>query len=126
MTISLDEFRARTKDSAPAQRRVLELQAAVREAARAKALTGDANWDHYLEEIETRIKTYQDIAAQDHAKLCDPKVVNVDEIMALKIKIACFNMAIAVLEEVMVLPKAIIAGGADAAAKLQAIDTPIE
>ena len=119
MTISLDEYRARVRTSFFAEDRLQSLRADVREAVRAHALTGSEHWDHYLEAIEARIAGYREMATQEHALLCDPTLVNGDKIMAAKIKVACFNTAIGVLEEVMSLPKVLIAAGKDASAKIK-------
>ena len=125
MTVStIDEFRMRVGKTPAAQDRKREMQAQVHEGVRAQAITGHADWDHFLAGIQGRIKMHQEAAAVEHARLCDPAVVNQDEIMKSKVRVACFNMAIAVLEEVQLLPKRLIEAGQDAAAKLRAIEPP--
>ena len=119
--ISRDEFVSRIRRSEPAQERIRQLQAQVHEAVRASAVTGDKNWDHFLAAIEGRIKTYRDLIASEQIKLNNPLLVNGDEIMLLKVKLACLTSGMAALEEIIALPKIIIEQGAEAAGKLHGI-----
>lgn len=124
--ISRDEFVARIRNSEPAKERIRQLQAQVHEAVRASAVTGHADWDHFMAAIEGRIKTYKTLIAAEQIKLNNPSLVNADEIMLLKVKLACLNSGMGALEEIIELPKLIIKDGAEAADRLRSIVVPSE
>ena len=118
-TMSLDEFRARVRSSEPAQERIRQLQAQTHEAVRASAVTGHPDWDHFLAAVEGRIKSYQAMVAAEQVKLSNPALVNADEIMFIKVRLACLNEGCSALEDIIELPKRLIGQGADAADRLR-------
>ena len=111
MTTSLDEFRSRLRSSEPGQERIKQLQAQTHEAVRASAVTGHPDWDHFLAAIEGRIKSYQTMIANEQVRLSNPELVNGDEIMLIKVRLACLNEGRKVLEDVIGLPKKLIEQG---------------
>ena len=121
MTISIDEYRARVRKSEVGQERMRELRASVHEAVRATAVTGDANWDHFLAKIEGRIKTYRGALEAEQRVLCHPSTVNQDKIMEAKIKIVALESAVQALEEIIDLPRALIHAGLESQERLKAI-----
>jgi len=124
MTISFDDYRNRThtRDPAAGQQRIRELQASIHEAVRATAVTGHAEWDHFLELIEGRIAKYRDMIAVEQSALVAPGLVNSEQIMLLKVRLACLQTALCELEAVIALPKILIAGGSEAASMLATLD----
>lgn len=124
MSISLDEFRAKTRESEPGRERIQQLRTQIHEAVRATAVTGHADWDHYLEKVEGRIKAYEDMKAVEQAILCSPEMVNQDKIMATKLKIVTYESAKQALLEIIDLPRMMIEQGSDASEKLRSIDPP--
>lgn len=119
MTLSLDDFRARVRSSEPGQERIRQLMAQTHEAVRASAVTGHADWDHFLAAIEGRIKSYQAMVATEQIKLNNPALVNADEIMLIKVRLACLNEGRSALEDIIELPKKLIEQGATAVERLR-------
>jgi len=122
MTISFDEYRAKVRTSPYGQERVRSMQTAVHEAVRAQALTGNEHWDHFLEAVEARIKQYEAERDAQQRILVDPKAVNADILMGTKMIVVACNAAIATLEDIVMLPRAIIAAGEEASGKLKGMD----
>lgn len=124
MSISIDEYRSRLKASEPGRERIQQLKAQVHEAVRATAITGDANWDHFLALVEGRIAQYRGMIASKQAQLGDPTLVNAEQIMLLKVTLACLQASMGELEVVISLPKMLIESGSEAASKLAAMNIP--
>ena len=122
MTISFDEYCSRLRDSEPGRERIQQLRAQIHEAVRASAVTGHPDWDHFLARIEGRIKGYESALATEQALLCHPGTVNVDKIMEAKIKIVALEASAQALRDVIELPRALIAQGAEASDKLRSIE----
>lgn len=114
MPVSIDEYKRQLRNSEPGRERVQQLRADIYEAVRASAVTGDANWDHFLARLEGRIKAYESNLAAVQAVLCHPDTVNVDTIMAAKIKIVALEASAQALREIIDLPKLIIERGGKA------------
>lgn len=130
MKPTFDEFRRQIVASPAGKERVLQMQADVHEAVRATAVTGHKDWDHFVEQIEGRIKSCIEAAAAEQRVLNDPMLVNDEKIRACKVKIACLDAARSTLEDIVGLPKSIIERGARAADTLRALgggtETPSE
>ncbi len=119
--ISRDEYLKNIRNSEPGKERIRQLQAQTFEAVRATAVTGHPDWDHFLSAVEARIKAYREMAEVEQAKLNNPLIVNADEIMLLKVKLACLNEGRTALEGVIELPKALISQGLEASKRLHNI-----
>ena len=113
MSQSLDEFRqTRAQPSAERVRRTAEaLETISREAVRAQNMTGDANWDHFLTYLEAARRAAVKHRDFEFEKLRDPMMVNADEIAKCKAKINGVDARIDTLEEIMALPRTLIANG---------------
>lgn len=115
---TLDEFR-RNHPTAPREvRPSVNLQMIAQESVRAAAVTGDADWDHFLAYIEAVIKIATKHLDIEVTKLRDPYRVNVDEIAKCKAAITALEARIATMTEVILLPKFIKEQGEAARAKI--------
>lgn len=123
MKLTFDEFRRAIVTTPAGKERVLQMQADIHEAVRASAVTGHPDWDHFVEQIEGRIKQYAAERERQQGVLADPRVVSADVIMAAKIVLVSCNAAIAALEDVVGLPKSLIDRGARSMDTLRAIGT---
>lgn len=108
MTITLDEYRSRKPNKASAEsleRTARALDGITREAVRMEALTGNAEWDHFLSYMEAAHKAAIKHREYEFAKLRDPMQVDPQEIQRCKAKIAMVDSRIETLDELMKLPK---------------------
>lgn len=118
---SIDEFRSALPKRAPPSHD--HLHGLARQPVRMEALTNDESWDFFLSFIEGFIQRTTEIRDDTITKLRDPKLVNDDLVRGLRAEIAALDTRIAVLEEVIALPKYLREQGEkarDELAKLQA------
>ena len=59
-----------------------------RAALEARAVTGEPHWDYYLTCLQGAIEQTETQSAQLRENLCDPTIVNHDQIMTLKLALA--------------------------------------
>lgn len=115
-----DHIAEKTKERANGQRTNLEImqQAAVK----ASHLTGDVHWDTYLTYIQHAREALE--SERDNAVLLlkAPEMVDANEIMVLKIRIARLEFGIGLLIGVVSLPKDIQEQGEKAAELLARLD----
>lgn len=100
---SLDEYR-NTRPQ-PQKTAGPELRMLAQEAVRLEALTGDEAWDHFLSYLESALKTAERMHAAEDAKLRNPFLVNDDAIRMAKAHVACLQVRIDTLKEILLLPK---------------------
>lgn len=124
MTFEREEYAElvaeRTKQRANGQRTNLEImqQAAVK----ANHLTGDPHWDTYLTYIQHAREALESECDNAVFMLKAPEMVDANEIMVLKIRIARLEFGIGLLIGVVTLPKDIQEQGAKAAELLARLD----
>ena len=71
-------------------------------------LTGDQYWDIYLSYLQDVFERVSTQAGQVRDNLCDPKMVDSNAIMGVKLELAGLNGQIKMLEAIIGLPKAIM------------------
>ncbi len=108
---SYDQWRNEHSVEVDKKAKTAQLRVAHRAALQAKHLTSNETWDIFLsylqsgrEACDTALDTYKE-------SLLSPNMVDVPEMMRIKMKISEFEAQIRVLDWVMGLPKEIIATG---------------
>lgn len=109
--ISIDEYLARAPKLAPSAEKMNNLRAIAQEPVRMDAVTGDADWDHFLAYLEARIKAVESTAEVERTRLASPLLVDPQQIMLVKIAIVDLDAVARTLKEVIMLPKWIKAQG---------------
>ncbi len=71
-------------------------------------LTGDQYWDIYLSYLQDVFERVSVQAGQARDQLCDPRLVDSNAIMGVKLELAGLNGQIKMLEAIIGLPKAIM------------------
>lgn len=101
--MQIDEF---TK-SHPAKTRATlspDLRAMAQESVRMEALTGDDTWNHFLSYLEAAVKNCITANNAELKLLCNPALVNDEEIRLHKAKITSLGARIETLNEIILLP----------------------
>jgi hypothetical protein len=107
MPISIDEFRKATslKSADRLTSMAGALQALAQEAVRMEAVTGSAEWNHFLAYIEAAAKDARAKRDYEIQRLRDPMMVDAKEMATSKAKLAVLDGRINALDEVIGLPK---------------------
>ena len=105
MSISLDDFRSRVRETPQAQARIMELKGMAQDVPRMVALTGDTNWDYYLRHIEAQIKAAERMVAIEKEKLSSPAITLHEQMLLIKNRITIWQSRAETLREVIALPK---------------------
>lgn len=115
---TLDEYR-RQRPIAPRQVDTQRLKGLVQDSVRMDALTNDENWDYFLRYLESAIKMTERMRDEEMQKLRDPELVNDDAVRACRAALSVMDARIAVLKEVITMPKLLKEHGALARAQLE-------
>jgi len=99
-----------------------QLMGMERAAVAASLLTGDAAWDQYLSYLQNALNMAVTARNATMAQLCDPRLVNTDEISARRIFVIRLDEQIRSLQWAMALPLEIKRIGSVAAERLKAIE----
>ena len=116
MSVSLDDFRNRARPAALSQARALELRGMMQEAPRAAALTGSAEWDHYLRYVEAHIKAAERMAEMKKNQAASLVLVDEEKAKAAAVLATVYQARAETLRELILIPKWIRESG-EAAAK---------
>lgn len=119
---TLDEYRKHKPVASVAPSRAADparLQGMVQESVRIEALTADENWDYFLRYLEFAIKSAERLRDQEMERLRSPELVNDDAVRLCRAKVAHLDTRIAVLKEVLMVPKTLKERGAAARAQLE-------
>ena len=116
-TLLADRAKRRQSDSIPAIR---ALQAAGVIAA--KLTTGSDEWNRYLSYVQGRINQIRERKAIAQAQQNDPALWDAAELNKLKADILRADAMIEGLEWAMLIPKALVDGGAEATEYLNKLD----
>ena len=115
-----ESYKGRLQERVNGQRANLEhfMQAEVQ----ADRLTGDPDWDIFLQLVQAGIERMQKSAADYRERLCDPEVVNQDELMHLKMRLADAEAHVRAWVAVIQLPKDIKKSGEQAKSLLERLE----
>ena len=113
-------YKARLQERMNGKRTELEhfMQAEVQ----AERLTGDPDWDIFLQLVQAGIERMQKLANELRRQLADPGTVNQDELMRLKISLADAEGHVRAWEATIQLPKDIKQSGEQAKTLLERLD----
>ncbi len=88
----------------------------------ADRLTGDPDWDIFLQLLQAGIEKMSKLAADLRDRLCDPEVVNQDELMHLKLRLSAAEAQVAAWDAAIQLPKDIKTSGEQAKSLLDRLE----
>ena len=120
MTISLDEFRAKVRETPKNQERIAELRALIQEPPRMEALTGRLEWNHNLRYIEAQIKLAEGEITVRRAQAATLVLTEPEKARAAAVAVVIFETRAETLKEVIMLPRYLIENGAKAKKSLRA------
>jgi hypothetical protein len=105
MSTSLDEYRARLRETPQGQSRINELKGMAQEVPRMAALTGDKNWDYYLRFIEAHIKAAERMVEAKREQAAALVLVDEDKAKVAAVLVTVYQTRAETLREMILLPK---------------------
>ena len=125
MSTSLDDFRTRARPSVVSQARALELRGMMQEAPRAAALTGSAEWDHYLRYVEAHIKAAERMAEMKKNQAASLVLVDEEKAKAAAVLATVYQARAETLRELILIPKWIRESGEAAAKEIAELERSV-
>ena len=123
MNMTRDEYYNRKKAQedgmADAKEAFNRAQVLAQASVHAGSLTGDEHWDLFLSYVQFMRDAYETEKQQAVSHLMNPTIVDRDEIIRLKVAIARYSEAVAVLGAVIGIPKLLKNAGDQAAEILE-------